>query len=251
MAYSKEDAKRAAIAAIESWKPKTEIGRKVKSGELKDISEILDSGKRILEQEIVEMLLPGMASDLLMVGQSKGKFGGGQRRAFKQTQKKQKEGARISFTTMAVVGNKDGYVGVGLGKARETIPAREKAFRNSKLNIMKIRRGCGDWKCGCGTPHSIPFAVKGKCSSSEIELFPAPKGTGLCVEKECRRVLALAGIKDVWSQARGQTGVKRNLINACMDALQKMMEMKVNEEQVKQLGIIEGKLPEKQEEKHE
>jgi len=248
MAYETraEAAARKEQQALASWKPKTELGRFVKSGELKDIGVVLDSGKKILEQEIVDTLLPGMESDLLMIGQSKGKFGGGQRRAFKQTQKKQKEGARISFSTMAVIGNKNGYVGVGIGKARETIPAREKAFRNAKLNLMKIRRGCGDWKCGCGNPHSIPFAVSGKCSSAVIELMPAPKGTGLCVEKECKKVLALAGVKDVWSKTRGQTGVKKNLVTACMIALQNVMEMKVSEEHRQKLGVIEGKIPEKE-----
>ncbi len=248
MAYETraEAAARKEQQALASWKPKTELGRFVKSGELKDISVVLDSGKKILEQEIVDTLLPGMESDLLMIGQSKGKFGGGQRRAFKQTQKKQKEGARISFSTMAVIGNKNGYVGVGIGKARETIPAREKAFRNAKLNLMKIRRGCGDWKCGCGNPHSIPFAVSGKCSSAVIELMPAPKGTGLCVEKECKKVLALAGVKDIWSKTRGQTGVKKNLVTACMMALQNVMEMKVSDEFRQKLGVIEGKIPEKE-----
>ncbi|MBW3012179.1 30S ribosomal protein S5 [Candidatus Woesearchaeota archaeon] len=238
---------------LESWQPKTEVGRLVKSGEIKDLADILKTGKKVLEAEIVDSLLPELESDLLMIGQSKGKFGGGQRRAFRQTQKKQKEGARISFTTMAVAGNRNGFVGIGLGKARETIPAREKAFRNSKLNMMMIRRGCGDWKCSCGTPHSIPFAVTGKCSSVELTLMPAPKGTGLCVEKECQKILALAGIKDVWSKTKGQTKVKLNLVAACEQALKKMMLVKVSEKNIAELGIIEGmvKKQEQQGEKNE
>ncbi|MBW3018227.1 hypothetical protein KY325_03650, partial [Candidatus Woesearchaeota archaeon] len=120
----------------ETWKPKTVLGKKVKAGEVTDIKQILDRGEPIVEPEIVEVLLPNLQSDLLLIGQSKGKFGGGRRRAFRQTQKKTKEGNVISFATLAVVGNNDGYVGLGLGKSKETIPAREKAFRQSKLNMI-------------------------------------------------------------------------------------------------------------------
>jgi small subunit ribosomal protein S5 len=226
----------------EEWKPRTALGRQVKDGQIADIEIILDSGQVILEPEIVDVLIPNLESDLLMIGQSKGKFGGGQRRAFRQTQKKTEEGSSVSFSTYAVVGNRNGYIGVGFGKAKETIPSREKAFRKAKLNIMKVRRGCGDWKCGCRTPHSLPFSVKGKCGSVEIELYPAPKGTGLCAEKECRKILALAGYKDVWSDARGQTRVKINLVKALMKAFKELVETKVPEKYKEQLGIVEGRV---------
>ena len=172
---------------IQAWKPKTNLGRKVKSGEIKDIDEILDNGLKILEAEIVDALLPNLESELLLIGQSKGKFGGGQRRVFKQTQKKTREGNKPHFSTFAVVGNKNGYVGMGSGKSKETVPAREKAFKSAKLNIIKIRRGNGSWEDPTKTPNSIPFTVDGKCGSVKITLKPAPKGTGLKVEKECQK----------------------------------------------------------------
>src|SRR3989338_8119505 len=71
-------------ASIEAWKPRTDLGRRVKSGEITTIDQVLDSGQRIMEQEIVDALLGDVSSDLIMIGQSKGKFGGGQRRALKQ-----------------------------------------------------------------------------------------------------------------------------------------------------------------------
>ncbi len=222
------------------WKPKTSIGRKTKSGEINNIHTILDSGKPILEEEIVLTLLPNMESELLAIGQSKGKFGGGKRKAFRQTQKKMEEGNKISFATFAVVGNGNGYVGIGYGKSKETIPAREKALRNAKLNIIKIRRGCGSWKCNCNAPHSIPYAVKGRCGSAEIILMPAPKGTGLIVEKECQKILKLAGIKDVWSKSRGQTRVKVNLVKACMASLQNLIGTKIQTKHISKIGITEG-----------
>ncbi len=226
----------------EAWKPRTIIGKKVKSGEITDIDAILDNGLKILESEIVDVLLPNLETDLLLIGQSKGKFGGGQRRVFKQTQKKTQEGNKPKFATFAIVGSKDSHVGIGYGKSKETVPAREKAIRNAKLNIMKIIRGCGSWQCGCKQPHTIPFGVQGKCGSVIIRLMPAPKGTGLCVESECRKILDFAGIKDVWSKTRGQTGSKTNLIHACIDALKKLIAMKMPQKCFSELGIVEGRI---------
>ncbi len=225
---------------VSGWSPKTAIGKKVKSRDITDIDEILDNGYKIMEPEIAEALLPGLESDLLLIGQSKGKFGGGQRRIFKQTQKKTKEGNKPKFSTFAVVGNNNGYVGFGLGKAKETVPAREKAIRKAKLNVIKIRRGCGSWQCNCKTPHSIPFLVEGKCGSVRIRLMPAPKGTGLCIEKECAKILKLAGIKDIWSKSFGQTKSKINMLKACVDALKKLSTTKINSRHYSSLGIVDG-----------
>ncbi len=225
---------------LEAWKPKTELGRKVKAGQITSIDEILNSGQRIMEQEIVDALMNDLSSDLLMIGQSKGKFGGGQRRAFKQTQKKTAEGNKPSFATMVVIGNRNGYIGIGYGKSKETVLSREKATRNAKLNIIKIRRGCGSWQCGCRTPHTIPFSVSGKCGSVTIKLMPAPKGSGLRVAGECRKILALAGVNDVWSKTFGQTGTTINLASACFAALKSLGERKLQAENTESLGIVEG-----------
>ncbi|HDD70557.1 MAG TPA: 30S ribosomal protein S5 [Candidatus Woesearchaeota archaeon] len=227
---------------IEGWKPKTGVGKKVKDGLINDIDDILDAGLPILEPEIVDSLVPDLQNELLLIGQSKGKFGGGARRIFKQTQKKTPEGNKPSFSCIAVVGNGDGYVGVGSGKSKDTVPAREKAIRIAKLNLFKIKRGCGSWECNCGSPHTIPMAIEGKCGSVRIKLMPAPKGKGLCVEQECQKVLRLAGIRDVWSKTFGQTRVKTNLIAALVDALKKLSESKFNSATAKRVGLVEGKI---------
>ena len=80
-----------AAKVLAEWQPKTELGRKVRNKEITNIDEILDKGLRVLEPEIVDTLL-NLSSELILVGQSKGKFGGGQRRVFRQTQKKTMEG---------------------------------------------------------------------------------------------------------------------------------------------------------------
>ncbi len=76
---------------VENWEPKTKLGKLVKEGKIKDIDEILDSNQKILEEQIVDSLLD-LKSELIFIGQAKGKFGGGKRRAWRQTQKKTKEG---------------------------------------------------------------------------------------------------------------------------------------------------------------
>ena len=210
------------------WSPKTELGRRVKSGEITSIDGVLASGKPILEAEIVDTLLPGMENDLLMIGQSKGKFGGAARRVFRQTQKKTKEGNKPHFSTYCIIGNKDGILGLGYGKAKETVPAREKAVRRAKLNIFKIARGSGSWESTTSEPHSIPFAVTGRCGSVRITLVPAPKGKGLVCEKEVAKILMFAGIKDVWSYSFGQRRNKVNLIKATEAALRKLTTTKLS-----------------------
>jgi small subunit ribosomal protein S5 len=225
----------------EKWKPKTKIGSMVKNEEIVNIDEILDRGLPILESEIVDALIPDLQVDLLEVGQSKGKFGGGKKSIWRQTQKKSKEGNKPSFATIAVCGNGNGYVGIGFGKAKETMPAREKAIRRAKMGLIKIKRGCGSWECGCGDAHSIPYTVEGKCSSAIFLLMPAPKGTRLCMERECQKLLKMAGVKDVYGKARGQTRTKLNVVYACFEALKKLSSMKIKHSHIAQFGIVGGR----------
>jgi len=212
--------------SLDRWLPKTKIGKLVKEKKITNIDEILGKYK-ILEAEIVDSLLP-LKSDLLAIGQAKGKFGGGKRRVWRQTQKKTKEGNVPTFACMSVVGDENGHVGIGLGKAKETLPARTKAARNAKLNIFKIKRGCGSFDCSCKEMHSIPFKVEGKCGSSRLILIPAPQGTGLVVGDECKKILRLAGVKDVYGKTFGQTRTTINLAKACKAALEKTNEIKEN-----------------------
>jgi small subunit ribosomal protein S5 len=227
---------------LDAWTPRTTLGKDVKEGRIKDIDDALDKGLPILEVEIVEALLPEGENDLLMIGQAKGKFGGGQRRVFRQTQKKTAEGNKPKFAVCAVFGNRNGYVGVGYGKSKETVPSRDKALRRAKLNIKKIRRGCGSWQCGCKEAHSVPYKVQGKAGSVVLELIPAPKGKGLVAQEELKKILALAGIKDVWSRTYGDTRATLNLVYACVDALNKLVEMKVQPDHEERLGLCEGTL---------
>ena len=206
--------------AIASWVPKTKLGKEVKEKKIKNIDEILDSKKKILEEQIADSLL-NLNSDLLFIGQSKGKFGGGKRRAWKQTQRKTKEGNVPTFATLAVVGDGNGHVGIGFGRAKETLPARDKSIRKAKLSIIKVKRACASFDCACNEMHSIPFKVTGKSGSVRVTLIPAPQGTGLVAATEMKRILKLAGVKDVYTKTFGTQRTTMNLARATIDALKK------------------------------
>ena len=92
--------------------------------------------------------------------------------------------------------------------------------------MIKIKLGCGSWEGDPKGKNSIPFAVQGKCGSVRINLMPAPKGTSLVVEKECAKILTLAGIQDIYSRSYGHTATKLNLVKACFDALTKLSKTK-------------------------
>jgi len=210
------------IRELEDWRPKTKLGKLVKSGKIKDIDEALEY--KILEPEIVDSLIK-TNTEILNIGQAKGKFGGGKRRAWRQTQRKTKEGNVPTFSCMSVVGNGKGYIGLGYGRAKETLPARSKAIRKAKLNVMKIKRGCASFDCTCGEPHTVPFIVEGKVGSCKVKLIPAPQGTGLVAGDSLKKILKVAGIKDVYSVTKGKIRTTLNLAKACMHALGKTMEM--------------------------
>lgn len=205
---------------IEAWVPKTKLGEEVKAGKIKNIDEILNSNRKILEPEIVDSLL-NVSSDLISIGQSKGKFGGGKRRAWRQTQRKTKEGNVPTFSAMAIVGDEKGHVGFGIGKSMETLPARDKAIRKAKLNLIKVQRNCSGFDCDCSELHTVPFKVTGKAGSVRVTFIPAAQGTGLVVANELKKILKFAGVKDVYSKTAGKVRTTFNLIKACIDALEK------------------------------
>lgn len=205
---------------LTGWAPKTKLGKEVQEGKIKNIDEILDKELKILEPEIVDTLI-NVQTDLISIGQSKGKFGGGKRRAWRQTQRKTKEGNVPTFSTMAVVGDGKGHVGIGVGKSMETLPARDKATRKAKINVIKVVRGDGSFDSVGGGNSSIPFKVSGKAGSVRVTLMPAAPGTGLVVVDQMKVILRMAGIEDVYSKTEGKLKTAFNLAKATIDALKK------------------------------
>ncbi|MBI2546861.1 MAG: 30S ribosomal protein S5 [Candidatus Aenigmarchaeota archaeon] len=205
-----------------SWKPKTILGKRVLEGKIKNIDEIFSSGSKIVEYQIVDHLVPALQSELILIGGRGGKGGGIQRIPIRITAKMHGSGRRFSTSALFVVGDGNGILGVGRGASVEPRTSMEKSLRKAKLSVIKIKRGCGDWECGCGTEHSIAFKTKGHSGSVRVELMPAPKGVGLVADNETKKLLRLAGIKDVWIKTFGNTSNRVNLILAVFDALKNL-----------------------------
>lgn len=208
------------------WTPKTELGKKVLSGEFKTIEDVLRTGQIILEPEIVDYLVPEIKNEIVYIGGSPGKGGGIRRTATKRTVRMHKSGRRFKLSSVIIVGNEDGIVGLGKASSREHKTAIEKALEQAKLNVISIKKGCGSWECGCGGEHSIPFRTKASCGSVKVELIPAPKGTGTVASDPVKKILNLAGIHDVWVKTSGNTHARANLINAVFEALRSLNSTK-------------------------
>lgn len=208
------------------WYPKTALGKRVSKGDFSSLDQILEKGDVILEPEIVDTLVPDIKQEIIYVGGSPGKGGGIRRTATKRTARMHKSGRRFKLTAVIVVGDERGVVGVGKAASREHRLALEKATLQAKLNMIRVRKGCGSWECACGSDHSIPFRTEGKCGSVRVALIPGPKGLGLVANPTSRQVLRLSGIKDVWVKAFGNTGARMNLVYAIFEALKNLNRTK-------------------------
>ena len=207
------------------WEPRTKLGRLVKSGEIRTMGEALRTGLPLKEPEIVDILLPDLKDEILDVN---------------MVQRMTDSGRRVKFAITAVVGNEDGYVGLGHAKGKEVGASIRKAIEDAKLNIIEIKRGCGSWECRCGKPHTLPFAVMGKCGSVEVYFKPAPQGLGLVAGEVAKKILRLAGVKDIWAFTRGTTRTTVNYAQAVYNALKKNAEVRLTEDEIKRLNIISG-----------
>jgi small subunit ribosomal protein S5 len=216
---------------MNEWIPQTELGKKVKEGAVTSMSDVLRSSNRIMEIGIIDTLMPELNEkdyqEVLNVN---------------MVQRMTDSGRRVKFSVVAVVGNKNGFVGLGEAKAGEVGPAIRKALDNAKINLIEVRRGCGSWECACGRHHSVPFKVTGKSSSVRVILKPAPRGLGLAVGDIGKKILTLAGVKDVWSFTEGQTQTTVNFAKAIFYALKQTTTTSVQEGAARQIGVVTGKV---------
>jgi small subunit ribosomal protein S5 len=199
---------------MDLWQPRTSVGRTVKEGKITDISQILRQGIPIKETEIIDVLVPNLEEDILGVG---------------MVQRMHKSGRRVKYRVVAVVGNRDGLVGVGHGSTKEITSSIRKAVDDAKLNLIEVARGCGSWECGCGRPHSVPFKVSGKSGSVKVTVKPAPRGLGLAAAEVPRTILRMAGIKDAWTRSDGQTRTTLNFAFATWEALKQTTRAAIRE----------------------
>lgn len=194
------------------WAPQTRLGKLVKEGQVTTMNEALESGLPIRESKIVDALIPEIRDEVLDIN---------------MVQRMTDSGRRVKFRATVIVGNGDGFIGIGEGKDVQVGIAIRKAIDTAKMNIKGIKRGCGSWECGCGLGHTVPFTVKGKVGSVTVELKPAPRGLGLASGGTAKKVLEIAGIKDVWARATGETRTTLNFARATYNALIRTTTMKV------------------------
>ncbi len=120
-----------------------------------------------------------------------------------------KGGRRFSFSALSIVGNRDGLVGFGFGKARQVPSAIEKAAKDGRKHLQRVQVAEG------GT---IPHEITGRFCGSMIRLLPASPGTGIIAYSSVRAVCEMAGITNILTKSYGSTN-PINLVKATLAAL--------------------------------
>jgi small subunit ribosomal protein S5 len=122
-----------------------------------------------------------------------------------------KGGRNFRFSALVVVGDENGHVGVGIGKATEVPEAIRKGIEDAKKNLIEVSM----------VETTIPHGVTGIYGAGKVLLMPAQEGTGVIAGGPVRAVLELAGIKDVRSKSQGSNN-SRNMVNATIDGLSRL-----------------------------
>jgi len=131
--------------------------------------------------------------------------------ALNRVAKVTKGGRTFSFAAIVVVGDGNGTVGQGLGKAREVSDAISKAIDDAKKNLVKVPILKG----------TVPHAQKGKYGAGKVLVKPAAAGTGVIAGGAMRAVLEIAGVHNVLAKSMGSSN-PHNVVKATIDALSKM-----------------------------
>jgi small subunit ribosomal protein S5 len=125
-----------------------------------------------------------------------------------------KGGRRFSFNAIVVVGNGEGVIGHGLGKANEVADAIQKGFDNAKKNLIKVPLT----KTG-----SIHHPIVGKAGAGKVLLRPASEGTGVIAGGAVKSLLDVAGVQNILSKSQGSSN-PHNMVKAAFEALRQLTD---------------------------
>ncbi|HOP28646.1 MAG TPA: 30S ribosomal protein S5 [Spirochaetota bacterium] len=126
-----------------------------------------------------------------------------------------KGGRRFSFNALSVVGDSDGHVGVGFGKANDVPDAIDKSKEDAKKNVYKININ----------KNTIPHEVIGQFKSAKVIMKPAAPGTGIIAGASVRAVIEKAGISDILTKSQGSRN-PINIVKATLDGLLQLRSLK-------------------------
>ena len=130
------------ISNLRSWNPRTRLGNMVYAGEVITYEQALATGLPVREVEVVDALLPDLEDEVISVN---------------MVQRMTDSGRRPRFNVMAVVGNRNGYVGLAMAKAKDVSNAIQKAIIAAKLNLISAHRGNGSGEASAGPGTSVPI----------------------------------------------------------------------------------------------
>lgn len=194
------------------WVPCTKLGRLVKDNKVAQLEEIYLHSLPVKEYQIIDHFLPTV--DKSGAGKLKEEV-----MKIMPVQKQTSAGQRTRFKAFMIVGDGNGHLGLGVKCAKEVATAIRGAIITAKLNIVPVRRGY--WGNKFGAPHTVPTKVSGKCGSVTVRLIPAPRGTGIVAARVPKKLIAFAGIEDVFTSSRGNTKTLGNFAKATFNAIKR------------------------------
>jgi len=201
----------------DSWVPLTKLGRLVLDRKITSIEDIYLHSLCVKEHQIIDVFFPKDKEG----GRGLPTIGSGVLKddvmKIMPVQKQTSAGQRNRFKAFVCIGDGSGHIGLGVKSSKEVAHAITGGLMAAKINLIPIRRGY--WGSRLGLPHTVPMKVTGKCGSVSVRLIPAPRGTGIVGSPTTKKLMAFAGIADVFSASSGHTKTRGNSMKATFAAL--------------------------------